>query len=73
MSQIPEADIQITDLLLRVKTIEKLMIDKGIFTPQEYHDQMQEVTKIIARAILEKAQVPGDLDEIIKILQAPQN
>ena len=61
-------DVLIADALLRVKTMENLMIAKGIFTEQEFQQEMHSVTKIIAKAILERAQVPGNLDNIISEL-----
>ena len=72
-------DILIADALLRVKTLETILISKGIFSAEEYQEKMNAVTKIIAKSILQKAHVPGDLDELIKNLQefsltkVPQN
>jgi hypothetical protein len=72
-------DVLIADALLRVKTLENVLIAKGIFTKEEFQEEMIAVTKIIAKAILQKAHVPGDLDLLISKLEGahpkddPQN
>lgn len=65
--------VLIADALLRLKTLENLLLSKGIFTKEEFSQSMKDVSEIIVRAILEKAHVPGDLDEIIKNLQSTKD
>ena len=62
-------DVLIADALLRVKTLENILIDKGILTREEFQAEIMMVTQVIAKSILQKANVPGDLDEIVKNLQ----
>jgi hypothetical protein len=62
-------DILIADALLRIKTLENILIAKGIFSAEEFQEEMNVVIKVIAKSILQKAQVPGDLDELINNLQ----
>jgi rfaE bifunctional protein kinase chain/domain len=63
-------DMLIADALLRLKAIENILIAKGIFTMEEYSQEMEIIAKQIAKSLLQKAQIPGDLDELIKSLQA---
>lgn len=60
-----ENDISIVDALLRIKTLENVLISKGVITKDEYYKEMEEVVKIISVSILQKANVQGDLNEII--------
>lgn len=62
-------DVLIADALLRLKTMETLLISKGIFTLEEYNLAMNDIATKIAKSILQKASVPGNLDELIKGLQ----
>jgi hypothetical protein len=63
------SDIMIADALLRVKTLENILIAKGLFTREEYNQEMEVVTKQIAKKILEKANVKGNLDDLLLELQ----
>lgn len=60
--------LTLTDALLRLKSIENLLINKGIFTQAEYSAEMESVTRTIAKSFLKKAGVVGDLDSIINEL-----
>jgi hypothetical protein len=62
----------IADALLRIKSIENLLIAKGIFTKEELSAEMNSMTKQIAKSILEKANIKGDIDELIKSIQNAQ-
>lgn len=61
-------DLLIADALLRIRALENLLIAKGIFTKEEYSAEMELVTKQIAKILLEKANVGGNLDELIDSL-----
>lgn len=63
------SDMLVADALLRIKTLESLLLAKGIFTQEEYYKEMDEITKVIAKSILQKANVPGGLDDLINTLQ----
>jgi hypothetical protein len=58
-------DILIADILIRVKSIENLLIAKGIFTLDELLSETKAMADKVAKTILQNANVPGDLDEII--------
>jgi hypothetical protein len=59
----------IADALLRLRAIENLLVAKGVFTQEEFSKEMEVITAQIAKSLLQKANVPGDLDELIKGLQ----
>lgn len=59
-------EMMIADILLRLKSLENLLIAKGVFAKEEYFKEMEDVANQISKALLEKAQVEGDLDELIK-------
>lgn len=63
------SDMTIADILLRLKTLENLLISKKVFTLDEFIQEMNEISSKVAKAILQKANIPGDLDELIKNLQ----
>ena len=58
-------DVLITDALLRLRTLETLLISKGLFTQEEFNDTMNDIASKIAKTILQRASVPGNLDELI--------
>lgn len=62
-------NVLIADALIRCKTMEKLLIAKGVFTKEEFQQTMGLVVDILTKDILQKAGVPGNLDEIIKSLK----
>lgn len=65
-------EVVMADALLRLKSIENLLIAKGVFTAEEFSAELNKMAAQIAKTILQKAQVSGDLDEIIKKLQEGQ-
>lgn len=62
-------DVLIADALLRLKTLETLLIGKGIFTQEEFTAATNDIAAKIAKTILRNANVPGNLDELIAGLQ----
>lgn len=60
--------LTLTDALLRLKSLENLLMRKGIFTQAEYSAEMESVTRTIAKSFLQQAGVVGDLDSIINEL-----
>jgi len=58
-------DVLLADALLRLKTLETLLVSKGVFTQAEFQAEMKAMTKVIAKFLLERAKVPGDLDKIV--------
>lgn len=62
-------ELLIADTLLRVKAIEAILISKGICTQEELINEMNLLAQQIAKSILQKAKMPGNIDELIKSLQ----
>lgn len=62
-------DILIADALLRLRTLESLLVSKGVFTIEEFNVAMNDISAKIAKTILQRANVPGNLDELISGLQ----
>jgi hypothetical protein len=62
-------ELLVADALLRLKTVENLLIAKGVFTKEEFLTEMESVTRQIARTLLENANVQGNLDELIDSLK----
>lgn len=63
----------IADALVRLSTLEKLLVAKGIFTQEEFDLATGKATANIIKVILQKANVPGDIDSIIKNLPGYQS
>ena len=62
-------DVLIADALVRIKAIENLLISKGLFSEDELKDQIKSVVELLALTILQKSNISGDLNKIIKGLQ----
>jgi len=60
----------IADALLRLKAIENILVAKGLITNDEFQQEMDKIAKQIAKSILEKANVKGDIDELINSLKS---
>lgn len=63
-------DMLLADALLRISTLENLLVEKGIFTREEFNKATYIAASNIAKVILQRANVPGDLDFIISNLQS---
>ena len=55
-------DVLIADTLLRVKAMENILVSKNIFTREEFQAELQQVTEIITKAIMEKANAAANTD-----------
>lgn len=67
-------DIVITDILIRLKTLEALLIKKGVFSQEEFDEQNSIIAKKIVKSILKQANVVGNLDEYIeKMMSTDKN
>jgi hypothetical protein len=62
-------DVLIADIMLRVASMEKLLIDKGIFTLEELTDTTEQIARSVAKVVLEKAQASKTVDEFIAELK----
>ncbi len=56
----------IADVLLQVRALQNLLIAKGVITREEFVAEMESVTHQIVKNLLEKVNVTGDIDELIK-------
>jgi hypothetical protein len=63
-----EREILITDILLRLNTLEQILIDKGLVNVDEFHSMMDNISKKVAKSLLQSANVQGDLDSIVESL-----
>ena len=68
-----DGDMMMADILLRIKALENVLIAKGVFTSEEYYHEMESITKVVAKTLLEKANVQGDLDQLVDELKKAQN
>jgi hypothetical protein len=64
-------DVLIADALLQLKAMQDLLITKGVFTQEEFVVAMEAISRKIAKSILQKAQVQGNIDEIIDSINSP--
>lgn len=62
-------DILIADIMLRVTSMEKLLIEKGVFTLEELTATTEGIAKSVAKIVLEKAQSSKSVDEFISELK----
>jgi hypothetical protein len=60
----------IADALLRIKTLENLLVKKGLITQEEFSAEMEVIARSIAKSILEKANVQGDIEELVNSLRS---
>ena len=63
------SDILVADALLQIRSLENLLIAKGIFTSEEFQAEMKKVTRIITKSLLQNAKIPGNLDQVIDLLE----
>lgn len=61
-------DVLIADALLRLSTLENLLVNKGIFTREEFDRATAEAASNLAKVILQRANVPGDIDALVRNL-----
>lgn len=55
-------DVLIADTLLRVKAMENILVAKNIFTREEFQAELQQVTEIITKSIMEKVKESANAD-----------
>lgn len=58
-----------TEVLLRIKVIEKILIKNGITTQDELTSELDNLFDLVLKDILLRANVKGDYDEMIKSLK----
>lgn len=62
-------DILMADVMLRITAIERLLIDKGIFTKEELAQTSNDIAKDVAKVVLEKAKSSKDIEDFISKLE----
>ena len=62
-------NLMIADILIRLKAFEDILIDKNVFTKEEFSNKVKEITQVLTMDILQKANVSGDLNTIIEDLK----
>jgi len=62
-------DVLIADALLRLKVIENLLIAKGVFTRDEFLQEMEVVAQQVAKSVLQKAGLNDKVDELLRTFQ----
>lgn len=59
------SEVMLADLMLRVTSLESILIAKGIFTKEEFSAVNEEIAKKVAKIVLEKTKTPKEADEFI--------
>lgn len=52
--------IIITDILIRLKSLENLLISKGVFSLEEFKEEAEKISISLAKNILTSASLPSD-------------
>lgn len=63
-------DVLMADLMLRITAMEKLLIEKSVFTQAELIATTEEIAKKVAKIVLEKAQASKSVEEFISNLES---
>jgi len=61
-------ELLVADALIRLRVIENLLISKEVFSKEEFLKEMELITKQITKTLLEKANISGNLDQLIDSL-----
>lgn len=59
-------NIAIADILVRLTALENTLINSGIMSKDKYLEEIKTLSSKVAKSILQKANIPGDLEELIK-------
>lgn len=62
-------DIMLADAMLRITAIERLLIEKGVFTQEELIKTTEEIAKSVAKVVIEKASSSKNIDEFFSNLE----
>lgn len=66
-------DVLLADVMLRVTAIEKLLIEKGVFTQDELAKTTEEIAQRVAKVVLEKAQASKTVEDFVANLEDAAN
>jgi hypothetical protein len=58
----------LSELLIKVAAIERLLLIKGYITKEELSKETEDIARFIAKSMLKHAKIPGDLDKILEDL-----
>lgn len=58
-------DVLVADAVLRLQAITNLLISKGIISKTEFDEELKSVSSQILKSILQKANISGDLDQLL--------
>ena len=58
----------LSELLIKVAAMERLLLLKGYITREELSKETEDIARFIAKSMLKYANVPGDLDKILEEL-----
>jgi TPP-dependent pyruvate/acetoin dehydrogenase alpha subunit len=53
-------DILLADIMLRITTMEKILIDKGIIGKEEFLVTMEEIAKSVSKVVIDRAKASTD-------------
>lgn len=62
-------DVLMADVMLRITAVEKLLIEKGVFTQAELNEATEDIAKRVAKVVLEKAQASKKVGELVASLE----
>jgi len=60
----------LSELLIKVSALERLLLIKGYITKEELAKESEDIARFIAKSMLKHAKVPGDLDKVLEDLIA---
>lgn len=64
------SEVMLADLMLRVTSLESILVTKGIFTKEEFSAVNEEIAKKVAKIVLEKTKTSKEADEFIAKFEA---
>lgn len=64
-----DVDILIADLMIRISTVEKLLISKNIISQEEYSSELESLAKSVSEMVLKTAEKSSNLDDFIKKME----
>lgn len=64
-----DVDILIADLMIRISTVEKLLISKNIISQEEYSSELESLAKSVSEMVLKTAEKSSNLEDFIKQME----
>ena len=58
--------MMLAEILLRISSLEKICLSKGLFTKEEYAKVVEEISSEAAKNILQKALNSGEINKMIE-------